>query len=155
MFNTAAVSLKHEYISFITANSYGKLSGDYLDNKMKSSQGSASLLALRHAVKTRKKSVGIPAPSCVLCSCDAGCGMLVGSFYVKCFLFSFSLPYSIPCLLLCYSFSPYTSGIFPVYVQLLVMYHWLSVPNNGKSALFALRPVYACTSHVQQPLYCF
>lgn len=44
MFNTAAVSLKQEYISFITDNSFVKLSGDKLDKKMKSSRGSASLV---------------------------------------------------------------------------------------------------------------
>lgn len=41
---------------------------------------------------------------------DAGCGMLVGSFFLSVFFFFSFLPYSIPCVftVLC----PYTSGIF-------------------------------------------
>lgn len=82
-----------------------------------------------------------------------------GVIFVKCYHFVCFFVLIFPAILhsmciYCVSFSIHI-GYFPVYVWLLVMYHWLSVPNNGKSALFALRPVYACTSHVQQPLYCF
>lgn len=75
-----------------------------------------------------------------------------GVIFVKCFLFSFPAILHFMCI---YCVISIHIRYFPVYVWLLVMYHWLSVPNKGKSALFALRPVYACTSHVQQPLYCF
>ena len=44
--NTVSAPLKQQYISFIADNSYVKLSGESLDNKMKSSLGSASQLTL-------------------------------------------------------------------------------------------------------------
>lgn len=96
-----------------------------------------------------KRSVEVPPVSCVF-----RCRMwhVSGVIFVECFLFPF-LPYSHSMCIYCVI--SIHIRYFPVYVWLLVMYHWLSVPNNGKSALFALRPVYACTSHVQQPLYCF
>lgn len=94
-------------------------------------------------------------PSCRLCFIQVFlCRMWHVSgviFVVKCFVF-FLLPYSISCV---FTVSFIHIRYFSVHVWLLVMYHWLSVPNNGKSALFTLSPVYACTSHVQEPLYCF
>lgn len=76
--------------------------------------------------------------------------MLVGSFLLSVFFFPFPVILHFMCI---YCVISIHIRYFPVYVWLLVMYHWLSVPNNGKSALFALRPVNACTSHVQEPQY--
>lgn len=67
-----------------------KLLGDKLENKMKSSQGSASVLVTGSDRSAREE---IP-PLCVFF--DAGCGMLAGPFSLSVFYFSFFLlPYSI------------------------------------------------------------
>lgn len=133
---------------------------------MKSSQGSASLSVIRHALflwsppqwemigQWAKKSVAVPPVSCVFFF-SKKCRMwhVSGVIFVKCFFF---FPFPVILHFMCiYCVISIHIRYFPVYVWLLVMYHWLSVPNNGKSALFALRPVNACTSHVQQPQYCF
>lgn len=131
-------------------------------------RGSASLLVIWSALflwslpqwetigQTVKKSIEVSLPSCLL-RFFFWCRMwhVSGVIFLKCFLlfiFSF-LPYSIPCVftVLC----PYTSGIF-----LFMCNYWSYIIGwvcltNGKSALSTLRPVYACTFHVQQPLYCF
>lgn len=111
---------------------------------MKSSQGSASLLVIRYALflwslpqwgmigQSAKKPLEVPPVSCVL-RCRTW--HVSGVIFVKCFLFPF-LPYShFMCIYCVISIHIRYS---PVYVWLLVMYHWLSVPNNGEKC--SVRP---------------
>ena len=100
----------------------------------------------------RSASEVVPLPPCPSCFYQCGTRNVSGIIFVMCFLFPFPAILHFMCI---YCVISIHIRYFPVYVWLLVMYHWLSVPNTGRSALFALRPVYACTSHVQQPLYCF
>lgn len=79
-----------------------------------------------------------------------------GVIFVKCFPFPF-LPFSIPCVF--NVLFPYISGIFLFmcdYWSCIIGWVCLTVAGELCSApLLPPRPVYACTSHVQQPLYCF
>lgn len=73
----------------------------------------------------------VPLPSWLLCFFfHAGCGMLVESFLLSVFFLFFPAIPHFMCIY-CY-FHTYNIRDFPVYVWLLVMYHWLSVPNCSR-----------------------
>lgn len=130
VFNTAAVSLKQEYISFITDNSFVKLSGDKLDKKMKSSRGSASLVGNTICFvlmittwmgNDRSDSEGVcsRSPSALLSPLFFQCrtwhvsGVTLVKCFLFCFVFSFPAMWHFMCI---YCVLPIHIRYSPVYV---------------------------------------